>query len=64
MRKKLILWEKENGYSGRYVARKVGATDSAWSKIKKGKQKPTLEQAERLKNEFNIDNVFELFKEE
>ena len=64
MRKKLILWEKENGYTGRHVARKIGVSDSAWSKIKQGKQNPTLRQAERLQKEFLIDDIFELLKGE
>lgn len=64
MRKKLILWEKENGYTGRHVARKIGISDSAWSKIKQGKQNPTLRQAEMLQKEFLIDDIFELLKGE
>lgn len=63
MRLKLILWEKEHGYTGRHVARKIGVSDSAWSKIKKGTQTPTLRQAERLQKEFIIDDVFELLRE-
>ena len=64
MRRKLILWEREHGYTGRHVARKIGIADSAWSKIKRGKQTPTLRQVERLRKEFLIDDVFELLKEE
>lgn len=64
MRKKLILWEKEHGYKGRFIAEKLGISDSAWSKIKLGKQTPTLEQAEKLKEVFDIEDVFELLKEE
>lgn len=64
MRKRLIIWEKENGYTGRYIANKIGISDSAWSKIKKGRQTPTLDQAERLKKEFSIDDIFELLKGE
>lgn len=63
MRLKLILWEKEHGYTGRHVARKIGVSESAWSKIKQGKQTPTLKQAERLKKEFTIDDVFDLLRE-
>ena len=64
MRIKLILWEKEHGFTGRYVAKRIGISDSAWCKIKKGHQTPTLEQAERLKNEFAIENVFDLLRED
>lgn len=63
MRMGLIIWEKEHGFTGRYVARKLGISESAWSKIKLGKQVPTLEQAERLREEFEIDDVFELLRE-
>lgn len=63
MRHKLILWEREHGYTGRHIARKIGVSDSAWSKIKRGQQTPTLAQAERLQKEFIIDDVFELLKE-
>lgn len=64
MRLKLIMWEKERGFTGRYVAQKIGVSDSAWSKIKQGKQTPTLEQAEKLKKEFSIEDVFSLLKED
>lgn len=63
MRWKLIRWEKENGYTGRHIARKIGVSDSAWCKIKQGKQEPTLQQAERLKNEFFIEDIFDLLRE-
>lgn len=64
MRNKLINWEKENGFTGRFVARRIGISDSAWSKIKQGKQQPTLENVRRLKAVFGIENVLDLFKEE
>lgn len=63
MRTNLIIWEKDHGYTGRYIARKIGVSDSTWSKIKRGQQTPTLKQAERLKKEFFIEDVFELLKE-
>lgn len=64
MRVKLIEWEKAHGFKSKYVAEKIGVSDSTWSKIKQGKQKPTFEQAERLKEVFGIKNVFDLLKEE
>lgn len=63
MRQKLIDWEKEHGYKSKFVAEKIGVSDSTWSKIKQGKQKPTLEQAQKLKDEFGIEDVFELLEE-
>lgn len=63
MRPNLILWEKRNGYTGRYVAGRLGISESAWCKIKQGKQTPTLRQAEALHREFCIDDVFELLRE-
>lgn len=64
MRLKLIMWEKENGYKGTFIAQKLGISNSAWSKIKQGKQNPTLEQIEKLRTEFGLENVLDLLKEE
>jgi len=64
MRNKLIQWEKEHGYKSNFVAEKVGVSDSAWCKIKQGKQRISLEQAIRLKEAFEIDDIFELLKED
>lgn len=58
----LIKWEKENGYKATFIAEKLGITDSQYSKIKLGKQKPTIEIAEKLEKVFGIDDVFELLK--
>lgn len=64
MRDKLIDWEKSHGYKARYVAGKIGVSDSAWSKIKQGKQAPTVEILTKFRNAFNVDDVLTLFKEE
>ena len=64
MRLKLIMWEKEHGYKGTFVAHKIGISDSAWSKIKLGKQNPTLEQIDKLRTEFGLENVLDLLKED
>lgn len=63
MLKKLIIWERENGYKAKYVAEKIGLSESQYSKLKSGKLKPSLEVAERLEKEFNIKNVYELLKD-
>lgn len=60
----LINWEKENGYKARFVAEKLGITESAYSKIKLGKQKPTLEIAYKFQEVFGVDNVLELLTKE
>lgn len=64
MRMRLIMWEKEHGFTGRFVARKIGVSDSTWSKIKLGKQDPTLGQIEKLRTEFGLDNVLDLLRED
>lgn len=64
MRIKLIVWEKESGLKGSYIAEKIGISDSAWSKIKSGKQNPTLEQIEKLREVFGLENILDLLKEE
>ena len=63
MRVGLIMWEKKNGLKGSFIAEKIGVSDSTWSKIKSGKQNPTLEQVEKLRSEFGLDNILDLLKE-
>jgi len=58
----LINWEKENGYKAKYVAQKLGISDSQYSKIKLGKQQPTIEIAKKFCDIFGVDDVFELLK--
>lgn len=60
----LIKWEKENGYKACFIAQKLGITESAYSKIKLGKQKPTIEIAYRFQEVFGVDNVLELLTKE
>lgn len=64
MRLKLIIWEKEHGLKGKDIAEKLGISPATWSNIKNGRQSPTLEQIEKLRTEFDIDNVLDLLKEE
>ena len=61
---RLIEWEKANGYKAKYVAKKLGLSASQYSQMKLGKIKPSIKVAERLKAEFNVEDVFELLKEE
>lgn len=64
MLKKLIEWEKENGYKSKYVAKKLGLSESKYSKIKQGKLNPPVEMAEKLVEVFNVPDVFELLKKQ
>lgn len=63
MRIGLIMWEKKSGLKGKFIAEKIGVSDSAWSRIKNGKQTPTLEQIEKLRSEFGLENILDLLKE-
>lgn len=64
MRLKLIAWERENGLKGSFIADKIGVSDSTWSKIKSGKQNPTIEQIDKLREVFGLENILDLLKEE
>lgn len=63
-RKNLIRWEIENGYKAKYVAERLGISETAYSLIKNCKTTPSLETAYKFQEEFGIDNVLELLKEE
>lgn len=62
--KKLIQWEEENGYKAKWVAQKLGLSPSQYSQIKLGKIRPSVAVVERFQKEFEIADVFDLFKEE
>jgi len=64
MRLGLIMWEKQSGLKGSFIAEKIGVSDSTWSKIKSGKQNPTIEQVEKLREVFGLENILDLLKEE
>lgn len=64
MRWGIIKWEKQNGLKGKYVAERIGISDVQWSKIKSGKQRPTYDQIMKLKEEFGLENILELLKED
>jgi transcriptional regulator with XRE-family HTH domain len=59
---KLINWEKENGYKAKYVAEKLGLSETQYSRIKQGHTKPSIEVAEKLEKVFKIRNVYDLLK--
>lgn len=58
----LINWEREHGFKSKFVAEKLGLTPAAYTKIKRGEQRPTVEMAERLQTEFNVSDPFVLLK--
>lgn len=61
MRYRLIKWEDEHGYTGRYIADKLGISAPTWCMIKNGKQNPTFKQVMRFKDVFDVDDVLDLF---
>lgn len=58
----LIKWQAENGYKSKYVAEKLGISETTYSFIKNGKTMPSLELAYKFQEVFGIDNVLELLK--
>lgn len=61
MLKNLINWEKEHGYKAKFIADKLGISESSYSKIKQGTVKPSVELAMKLEEEFDVD-ALELLK--
>lgn len=62
MRLNLILWEKENHYKAKDVAKRLGITDAMYSNYKNGKATPTLEFAYKFIEAYPDVNVLELMK--
>lgn len=58
----LITWEKKNGFKAKYVAQKIGISETKYCEIKKGKRKVTLDIAYKFSEAFPEENVLELFK--
>jgi transcriptional regulator with XRE-family HTH domain len=63
---KLIEWEHSNGYKAKFVAEKLGLSQSNYSAIKKGRIKPSLKMVDKLSKEFNmsIDDAIDLLRKE
>ena len=61
MLKNLIKWEKEHGYKAKFIADKLGISESSYSKIKQGTVKPSVELAMKLEEVFKVD-ALELLK--
>ena len=64
MRLNLIMWEKQNNYKAKDVAKKLGISETTYSLIKNGKTMPSLELAYKFQEVFGIDDVLELLRKE
>ena len=64
MRLNLIMWEKQNGYKAKEVAKKLGISETTYSLIKNGKTMPSIELAYKFQEVFNVDDVLELLRKE
>jgi transcriptional regulator with XRE-family HTH domain len=62
----LITWEKVNGLKAKYVAEQLGLSPATYSRIKNGKQTPTVELAfvflEKFGDTIPDGNVLKLFE--
>lgn len=58
----LIKWQAENGYTSKFVAQKLGISQSSYSQLKNGKTKPTIDLAYKFNEIFKIEDVLELLK--
>lgn len=62
MRLNLIMWEKENNYKAKDVAKRLGITNAMYSNYKNGKATPTLEFAYKFIEAYPDVDVLELMK--
>ena len=62
MLENLIKWEKEHGYKSKFVAEKLGISQAQYNNVKRGRRKPTIEMAYKFKEEFHVEDVFELLR--
>ena len=54
-RSNLIKWQKENGYTSKWVAAKLGLTPNQYSLLKCGRKTATLGECDKLIKEFHLD---------
>lgn len=64
MRLNLIMWEKQNNFKAKDVAKKLGISETTYSLIKNGKTMPSLEFAYKFQEVFEVDDVLELLKKD
>ena len=62
----LVVWEKENGFKAKYVAEQLRVSPPTYSRIKSGKQEPSLELVytflEKFGDTIADGNVLRLFE--
>jgi DNA-binding XRE family transcriptional regulator len=58
------MWEKQNNYKAKDVAKKLGISETTYSLIKNGKTMPSLELAYKFQEVFGIDDVLDLLRKE
>ena len=58
------MWEKQNNFKAKDVAKKLGISETTYSLIKNGKTTPSLELAYKFVEVFNVDDALELLKKE
>lgn len=62
MRLNLIMWEKQNNYKAKDIAKKLGISETTYSLIKNGKSDPSIEFAYKFIEAFPNVDVLELMK--
>lgn len=63
-RKNLIKFRIDNGLRAKEIAEKLEITKTKYSNIENGRVKPSIEFASKFQEAFNVDDIFELLKEE
>lgn len=62
--KNLIKFRIDNNLSSRGMAKRVNLSPTAYCNLENGKKKPTVELAFKIQEEFGVENVLELFRQE
>ena len=63
-RKNLIKFRIDNGLKAKDITEKLGITKTKYSNIENGRVKPSLEFACKFQEAFDVEDIFELLKEE
>ena len=58
------MWEKQNNYKAKDVAKKLGISETTYSLIRNGKTMPSLDFAYKFQEVFKVDDVLTLLKKE
>lgn len=62
--KNLIKFRIDNNLSSRGMAKRINLSPTAYCNLENGKKKPTVELAFKIQDEFGVENVLELFRQE